>query len=355
MELTKKKLETDIEVTENKIATKNLEIQQLSGQIDEKTNTIEEDRRIINQSLVDMNRLENQSLVELLLGSRSLATAWNDIDNLGTLQGELQGHVKSLRQVKAGLEVNKAATERARTELVSLQRQLGDQRKVVIGTVNEKNELLDETKESEASYKKLLSEREALKDAFERELLAYEAELQLTVDTSLLPKSGSGILSWPLDNVFITQYFGNTPFATANSQIYNGKGHTGIDLRASIGTPVRASLSGTVVGVANTDAVRGCYSYGKWIMIKHPGGLSTLYAHLSLQSVSTGQQVSTGEIIGYSGNTGYSTGPHLHYGVYATQGVQIKTFDNSINCKGAIIPLADLKAYLNPLSYLRKQ
>ena len=87
-------------------------------------------------------------------------------------------------------------------------------------------------------------------------------------------------------------------------------------------------------------------------MVKHPNGLSTLYAHLSLQTVSIGEVVSSGQVIGYSGNTGYSTGPHLHFGVYATQGVEIKTFDSSKNCKGATVPLADLKAYLNPLSYL---
>jgi murein DD-endopeptidase MepM/ murein hydrolase activator NlpD len=107
-----------------------------------------------------------------------------------------------------------------------------------------------------------------------------------------------------------------------------------------------------VVGVSNTDLVPGCYSFGKWVMVKHPNGLSTLYAHLSLQTVSVGQKVGTGELIGYSGNTGYTTGPHLHFGVYATQGVQITLFKNSLHCKGATIPLATLDAYLNPLSYL---
>jgi murein DD-endopeptidase MepM/ murein hydrolase activator NlpD len=116
-----------------------------------------------------------------------------------------------------------------------------------------------------------------------------------------------------------------------------------------------AAMSGKIIGISNTDLVPGCYSYGQWIMIKHPNGLSTLYAHLSVESVAVGDTVATGQIIGYSGNTGYTTGPHLHFGVYASDGVQIKKFDTSINCKGATIPVADFKAYLNPLSYLPPQ
>jgi murein DD-endopeptidase MepM/ murein hydrolase activator NlpD len=352
LELTQKKLEADIAVTENKIAAKNLEIQKLSGQIVEKEETIVDNRRIIAQSFTNMSRLESLSPSEIMLASASLSEVWNNIDNLSTLQSQLQSRIVSLREVKANLEVNKAATEKAKGELQVLQKQLGDQRKVTIATAGEKNALLKETKQSEASYKALLAQKKALKEAFEREILDYESQLRLAVDPSLIPKSGKGVLAWPTASPYITQTFGNTAFATANAQIYNGKGHTGIDLRAPIGTPIMSAASGVVVGVANTDAVRGCYSYGKWIMVKHSNGLSTLYAHLSVQSVTNGQTVSRGQVIGYSGNTGYSTGPHLHFGVYATQGVQIKSFDNSVNCKGALIPLADFKAYLNPLSYL---
>ncbi|MES2216546.1 MAG: peptidoglycan DD-metalloendopeptidase family protein [Patescibacteria group bacterium] len=352
LELTQKKLEADIAVSENKIAAKNLEIQQLSGQIVEKEETIVDDRRIITQSFATLDRIDNQSVPELLLANSSFSDTWNQLDNLGALQGKLRQRITSLQEVKTGLEINKKATEKAKGELVTLQNQLNDQRKVTIATASEKNALLKETKQSESSYKKLLADKKALKESFEKEILDYESQLRLAVDPSKLPKAGKGVLSWPTADPVITQYFGNTEFATANAQIYNGKGHTGLDLKASIGTPIMAAASGVVVGVANTDIVRSCYSYGKWIMVKHSNGLSTLYAHLSVQSVTTGQVVSRGEVIGYSGNTGYTTGPHLHFGVYATEGVQIKTFDSSINCKGVLIPLADFKAYLNPLTYL---
>jgi murein DD-endopeptidase MepM/ murein hydrolase activator NlpD len=86
-------------------------------------------------------------------------------------------------------------------------------------------------------------------------------------------------------------------------------------------------------------------------MIKHENGLSTIYGHLSVISVSQGQSLSTGDLVGYSGNTGYTTGPHLHISVYATEGVRIEQYVNSRGCKQAVIPLADTKAYLDPMLY----
>lgn len=354
LDLTQKKLQADIKVTENKIDAKNDEIKSLSAQIGDKEESIGDDKRVIAHSLALLAQTDSRSLVELVLSKDSISSAFNAVDDLGAVQNRLLDRIGDLKQDKVDLEANKAETEKAKTELEKLKKQLNDQRQVVLNTQSEKNDLLKETKQSESQYKKLMTQRQAQKEAFEKEVLQLESQLQLTVNVSKLPKTGSGVLSWPTDKVYITQYFGNTPFATANSQVYGGKGHNGIDLRASIGTPIRASLSGTVVGISNTDAIRGCYSYGKWVMVEHANGLSTLYAHLSVQSVSKGQTVSTGQIIGYSGNTGYTTGPHLHFGVYATEGVQIRTLTagQSRNCTGATIPVADFKAYLNPLSYL---
>ena len=230
--------------------------------------------------------------------------------------------------------------------------QLADQKEIAEINKKQKNNLLTQTKNQEENYKKILEEKLAKKEAFEEEIMELESQLRIEIDPSSLPPANSGILKWPLDKIKITQYFGNTPFATKNPQVYGGMGHNGIDFRASIGTPTKTTLSGIVEGIGNTDSIRGCYSYGKWILVKHNNGLSTLYAHLSLIKVKQGQSVATGEVIGYSGVSGYATGPHLHFTVYASQGVKITKFEHSINCKNAYIPIADKKAYLNPLSYL---
>ncbi|HEY6021423.1 MAG TPA: M23 family metallopeptidase, partial [Candidatus Paceibacterota bacterium] len=199
----------------------------------------------------------------------------------------------------------------------------------------------------------LIAEKQKQEAKFEQDLLDYQASLGLSVAAGSLPSSKPGVLNWPLKSVRITQYFGNTDFATKNPQIYSGHGHTGVDFAASPGTPILAALDGVVLGTGNTDLTCPNASFGKWVFIKHGNGLSTLYAHLSAFNVTSGQRVSTGDVVGYSGSTGYATGPHLHFGVYASSGSEISSFPSS-SCKGHTytMPVGDISAYLNPLSYL---
>ena len=352
LELTRKKLAADLKITQNKIEATNLEIERLSIDIGSKESNIQDNRTVIAQSLNKLYQQGSASVIETILRERSLSNSLASVENLVYLQDGVRDRILDLQTVKKGLETNKSQTEQKKAELVTLTNQLKSQTKIIADTVAEKNSILTETKNTEANYRKVLADKKIKKEALENEISQLEAELRIAVDPNSIPSTGKGVLAWPLTKVRITQYFGNTPFATANPQIYNGKGHTGVDFAASIGTPILAARSGIVTGVANTDLYPGCYSYGKWIMVKHPNGLSTLYAHLSLQNVSIGDEVLTGQIIGYSGNTGYSTGPHLHFGVYATEGVRITKFTNSRSCQGATIPLADPSAYLNPLSFL---
>ena len=93
-------------------------------------------------------------------------------------------------------------------------------------------------------------------------------------------------------------------------------GHNGVDFGTPRGTPVHASANGTVIIVRNSGWNGG---YGNYVVITHPNGTQTLYAHLTNAIVSSGQSVTQGQIIGYSGNTGKSTGAHLHFEVRGTK------------------------------------
>lgn len=87
-------------------------------------------------------------------------------------------------------------------------------------------------------------------------------------------------------------------------------GHNAVDLGASTGTPVLASASGDVI-IARSSGWNG--GYGRYIVIEHSNGTQTLYGHLSGLEVGVGWHVVQGQVIGYVGNTGKSTGPHLHF------------------------------------------
>lgn len=119
------------------------------------------------------------------------------------------------------------------------------------------------------------------------------------------------------------------------SNCYAKPGHTGIDLTASVGTKVRAAKAGTVAKVDPAGSSDG----GKYIIIKHDDGHWTNYQHNSKLLVSEGDSVTAGQVIALSGNTGYSTGPHIHFSVTTQQG---------LDSRGSV-------AYsLNPLDFLPK-
>lgn len=88
-------------------------------------------------------------------------------------------------------------------------------------------------------------------------------------------------------------------------------GHKGVDLAAPTGTKIRASADGIVL-IARNGYNGG---FGNYVVVQHPNGVKTLYAHMSKLGTSPGAKVSQGETIGYVGNTGRSTGPHLHFEV----------------------------------------
>jgi len=353
LDLTQKKLDIDIQVTGKKINGTLLTIDSLYYEIEETKEKITHGTHTLRELIRTLYDLESRSFVEILLANRSFSSFWSSLEGYERFQKGVGENVASLSSLKLSLEKKKNDSENEKNRLTALKGQFSDQKEIVNQNKTEKQVLLQETKSKEANYKSLLEDRLAQKEALEKEINEYEAQLKFELDPSSLPPTGSGALNWPLQNIRITQYFGNTPFATQNPQVYNGGGHNGIDLGASIGTPVYASANGVVVDTGDTDTQ--CYkvSYGKWILVRHNNGLSTLYAHLSLVSVSPGQEVGSGSVIGYSGSTGYSTGPHLHYAVFASQAVEVTSEYRSRVCGTYLkLPLSARSGYLNPLSYL---
>lgn len=346
--LNQKKLETEIKKTQTNIDRTNLVIRNLGTEIVDVEGKIESNMEAIARAINNIRQRDDRSMLETFLSNKSISDFLNEYESISQFQQRVREQSNELSEHKNNLSIKKTDTEKEKVKLERFRLELNDQNKVLEISKKEQADLLKATQNKESEYRNLLASKQAEKERFEKELFEFESALKRAVDPGSYPSPRKGILSWPLDNIFITQPFGRT---VDSQRLYVSGTHNGVDFRASRGTRVMSVLDGIVEGVGNTDEQRGCYSYGKWIIIKHPNGLSTLYAHLDIIRVTTGQRVGTGEIIGYSGQTGYATGPHLHLTLLASQGVEIQRYSSSRNCKNVDIPIADIKSYLDPMLY----
>lgn len=122
------------------------------------------------------------------------------------------------------------------------------------------------------------------------------------VNASVANKNANSLI-WPINNGTITSRFGDRedPF------FGNSEYHQGLDIAVPIGTNIKSVFDGVIKSTGNSE------SYGYYIIIKHSDNFETLYAHCSVICGRIGEKVSQGTVIAKSGNSGRSTGPHLHF------------------------------------------
>lgn len=356
LSLERKKVQAEITKTQTLISSTDLEINKLILEISKTEADIEKNKNAIAEIVRNLYKENDTNLVELLLQNKNFSDFWNSLEAHKTVQNRMAIKVNELISLKKLLDEKRNSNTQKRSQLISLQTQYKDQNTVLANNQAEQSDLLEVTKSEEKNYQLLLAEQKAAREQIIKELRDFEAKLQFILDPNTIPTAGTAVFAWPLKNVIVTQYFGGSEFAKRNPGIYGGRAyHPGVDLGAPRGTAIHAPLSGTVRATGNTDLVPGCYSWGKWTLIDHANGLTTLYAHQDVQSVTPGQKVATGEIIGYTGNTGYSTGPHLHFTVYAKDGVSVRKFNEIktvTSCGPASTPVAATEAYIDPMLYL---
>lgn len=340
-----KKLNADIRLTENRIGATQLELEDIQNEIEDTENNIERGKGALAATLKTIHEQDNQSLVEIMLKHNRVSDFLNDLQNIESLEGSIQESMRELREFKTVLEEERSQQEQYKRDLTALRGELGDRTTIEETARKNRAALLSATKNQEAQYQKILAEREKQRELVLQEIQRIEDDLRKLINPADIPQARSGVLAWPIKSAVLTQNFGNTPDAQI---LYNGKPHNGIDIKASIGTSVFAAEAGVVREIGDTDAFPGCLSYGKWVLIEHPNNLSTLYAHLSLIRTQKGDTVTREQLIGYSGATGYATGPHLHFTVYDTKTVQFK----SSTVPGSRCKFLPYGGYLNPMAYL---
>jgi len=330
------KLRNDIAITNNKIDTAGLKIEELSLNIDEKQNEIDKRKDGIGEMLQALYESDQESLIEIVLIENNFSNFLNQVHYLELLQKNVHNELIVLQELKAEMKEQKSQTEFQRNQLYSLNNKLYSQKKIVGQEEEEQTYLLNKTKGQEKQYQSLLNDTLRKQQEINQEIYELEDKLQMAIDPSSLPEERAGVLSWPMGGV-LTQGYGITPYS---KRLYKSGFHNGIDIASSYGEPIKAARNGIVLAIGSC----GRYAYGKWIAIKHNNGLTTLYAHLSAYSqIRVGDNVKRGQTIAYEGNTGYSTGAHLHFGVYVTE-----TFKVESRWYGQL----PLGAHLNPLKYL---
>lgn len=307
-----------IEETEAEIEQLKLEIFDLKDRIETREELLKNRLRALQQSGGDV------SYLEVIMGAQNFgdlinrATAVNKImdqdksimETHMAEKQELEDKQVSLEDKKADLDEKKADLESQKQELESLKSTLNSQmlqkEKLMEELKHEQHELEEYQVSLEDEQEILRKQEAAIEKAIEQAKQEQQRLEQLAKENGSQP-SENGTFVWPSTGTFTSGY----------GQRW-GKLHAGIDIASGVGTAVKASAAGVVIST-NTEWDGKMNGYGNVILIAHSidGTVyTTLYAHLNSMSVSTGESVSQGETIGTMGNTGNSTGPHLHFEIH---------------------------------------
>ncbi len=344
-----KKIDTTIKQADLGIAASQITVKKLDVEIDSLHDDIISAEKDLTQKgeavaeiFKQMQVSEQDNPLVSFIRAKSLSDGIQTMQGLVDLNQTLIIKIQELQNAHDTLTVVLDSTAKKKSDKELEQENLKNRRLIAAELKQEKNQVLKDTKTREASYQESLKELEKRQAEIAAEIDALEAPLRDKIDYKDLPKSGSGILAVPLSDPHITQEQGYTKSA---KKLYKSGYHNGMDFGAPVGTPLFAAYDGTVISVANQDLYCRKGAYGKYVAIKHLIGFTTLYAHLSLQVVKEGDSVKKGQLIGYSGNTGYATGPHLHFGVYDSSTFRI----GQSNSCGPKMPFG---GDLNPRNYL---
>jgi len=266
----------------------------------------------LDQRLVAIYKQEDPTTIDVLLAAKSFQDVLDQLDYLGAIAVQ-DKHVATAvatakRQVAAARAHTRTVREhvkleqqvilgRAQQEQI-LRAQLVSSQGKLAGARSSKSHALAATKEQ---IQQEVGESQALASAS----AALEARLKAaqsgtSTDTTTTPTAPAGAPSfiWPVNGP-ITSPFG----------MRWGTLHPGIDIGVPTGTPIHAAAAGKVVWCGWESG------YGNLVMIDHGGGYATAYGHQSRIAVSCNEDVQQGQVIGYSGCTGFCTGPHVHFEV----------------------------------------
>ncbi len=303
-------LEEQITLHEELIEQKSVELEKAQDVADEQLSRLKV--RIRN-----MEENGRYNYVAVLFGAESISEFLSLMDDIGDIMKSDRDLENSYKEAVTDLKTVKSEYEEARLELKEQKAELTNLSAQLEKDIAEANAAIQELEGDISANSAILSQLNAqdkeMQDKINqkiKELNEQNKPSNPSNPSNPSKPSGSGTLTvWPSYCTYITSVQGNRVHPITGQYGTHG----GTDIGASYGSAIYAAGSGTVVTAYNNSAYNG--GYGNYAMINHGNGIQTLYAHMSVCSVTVGQTVSAGQTIGYVGSTGRSTGPHLHFEV----------------------------------------
>ncbi|MBR5537219.1 MAG: peptidoglycan DD-metalloendopeptidase family protein [Clostridia bacterium] len=299
-------LDGQIEAQEDEIAAQEELLAQLEILVEEKTIELADSEadqarqyERMKERLRYMVEHDSTSQLSILLASESFADFLNRWEIVQQISLRDERLFEELQAIRDKVTVEKQELEATQAEAIETKAQMDANKAELDAQHTAKQKALEKAETEKAAankaYADMIEKEEELMEQYKK------AAAQLASQSTYV----GGKFMWPLpaaNNVITCKYGYRTHPVTRKYKL-----HTGIDLRCSTGTKVYAANKGTVTTSGYSSA------WGNYIIINHGGGYTTLYAHLSRRNVAKGAAVKQGDVIGLSGNTGYSTGPHLHF------------------------------------------
>ena len=308
LESDKTALQSEIDATQAKIEKTAADIEETQRQIDQKQKEFDATYAEYCQRLRAMYISGSASTLEVLLTCSDLSSLLTRSEMIKSVSQQDSATLDSLMKKMEEIEAQKQKLEEKRNQLNADKKSLETDKAALQKNINDisstKADLDSEAAECNAQMRKLSKQTSEYQEAIEtdqKQLQQVQNDIRAAIAAAGSHGSGNGRLRYPTDSRSISAGYPNYS---------SGRYHGGIDFPVSTGSNVYAAASGTVILVKYLN-----YSYGRYLIIDHGDGLSTLYAHNSQILVNVGEKVSAGQVVAKSGSTGNSTGPHCHFEV----------------------------------------
>ena len=316
--------ESQISSLEGEIASKTKEANEMQKKLDELEIEREKNQNLLDERLITLYEAGEVSYLDMLLSSSDLTefiSSYYMIETLTAADKELiqklENDKKQIAEMQEKINASLNEIETNKTKLESVKKELNKAKNKEETKVEELTEQSHDLESDVKAYEKKMKELDAKEKEQERALQKkYEEAKKKAEEQNNSAGSNSGSNSG--GGVSSKGFIRPVKSGKITAQMYysSEKYHGAVDFGVSVGTPVYAAADGIVV----TSTWGGSDSYGYYVKIKHYNGYYTLYAHASSLVAKVGQEVKQGDLIMYSGNTGNSTGPHLHYEVRKSPG-----------------------------------